>query len=161
VFEHIPACRAAAQTGCVIAYSSFAEPPPPDTDFGRPGEGVSLQSGQTATAGLQVLCTNPAALGGGAATLDPLFLAATARVKRATITTPWVEFPDLYTADCESAAGATWLQVTSLKKVGDPRPVVADALGPRWGLHLDDVNLGLGDLLQTVAREEAAYGGRS
>jgi hypothetical protein len=156
-FQHIPACRSAGQTGCVIAYSSFAEAPPADTLFGIPGQGVSLQSGQTQRSGLDVLCTNPAALGGGAGILDPLFPTSGSPVKRSTITTPWVEFPGLYRASCDTAAGATWLQVTSTKQVGDPRPVVRQTLGPTWGLHLDDVNLGLGDLIQIVAQQETAF----
>ena len=45
-FAHIPACTKASQTGCVIAYSSFSSPPPADSLFGRPGQGVSLQSDQ-------------------------------------------------------------------------------------------------------------------
>ena len=45
-FRHIPACAAAAQTRCVIAYSSFGSPPPTDSLFGRAGRGVSLLSGQ-------------------------------------------------------------------------------------------------------------------
>ena len=62
-FAHIPACTKASQTGCVIAYSSFSSPPPADSLFGRPGQGVSLQSGQKTERGQQVVCTNPAALG--------------------------------------------------------------------------------------------------
>ena len=50
-FQHVPACTAASQTGCVIAYSSFPSQPPAFTLFGRPGTGVSLLSGQTATSG--------------------------------------------------------------------------------------------------------------
>jgi len=38
-FAHIPACRSAGQTGCVIAYSSFSTPPPADSLFGRVGRG--------------------------------------------------------------------------------------------------------------------------
>src|SRR5258705_253586 len=36
-FQHIPVCRAASQTGCVIAYASFRStiPPPENTRFGR------------------------------------------------------------------------------------------------------------------------------
>ena len=45
----------ATQLGCVIAFSSFDQPPPANSLFGR-----------TAVAGDQVLCSNPAALGGGA-----------------------------------------------------------------------------------------------
>lgn len=45
-FQNIPTCRSATQTGCVIAYSSFGSPPPRNAVFGRPGQGVSLQSGR-------------------------------------------------------------------------------------------------------------------
>ena len=34
-FQNFPACRSASQTGCVVAYSSFIEPPPADTVFGK------------------------------------------------------------------------------------------------------------------------------
>ncbi len=43
--------RSASQTGCVIAYSTFGSTPRPTAFFARPGQGVSLQSGQTATTG--------------------------------------------------------------------------------------------------------------
>ncbi|MGH9059018.1 MAG: DUF3089 domain-containing protein, partial [Acidimicrobiales bacterium] len=88
-FHHLPLCTATAETGCVIAYSSFPSQPPADSDFGRPGQGVSLQSGQTATAGVQVACVNPAALGGGTAGLDPYFLTATSTPRPPAVTTPW------------------------------------------------------------------------
>jgi hypothetical protein len=64
-FKHIPACQANDQTGCVVAYSSFLDPPPANSLFGRVGQGVSLLSGQGPNTKLRVLCTNPAALGGG------------------------------------------------------------------------------------------------
>ncbi len=34
-FQHVPACRSNRQTGCVVAYSSFLDPPPANTLFGR------------------------------------------------------------------------------------------------------------------------------
>jgi len=150
-FAHIPACTRDSQTGCVIAYSSFSQVPPADSLFGRPGQGVSLQSDQHAKAGQQVLCTNPAALGSGApASLLPYF------VSSASTGEPWVTYPDLYTGRCESKGGATWLQITA--RAGDSRPIVTPTLGPTWGLHLDDVNLTLGNLVNDVLAEEAAYG---
>jgi hypothetical protein len=153
-FAHIPACTEASQTGCVIAYSSFASPPPADSLFGRPGEGVSLQSDQKTEAGEQVVCTNPAALGGtGAAPLTPYFVSPTGKAGE-----PWVTYPGLYTGACESAGGATWLQITA--RAGDSRPVVTPTLGPTWGLHLDDVNLALGNLVNDVTAEESAYSSR-
>jgi len=149
-FHNIPACRSAGQTGCVIAYSSFPGPPPARSLFGRPGQGVSLQSGQSATSGLQVLCVNPAALGGGSGSLEPIFPAP----RR--VVAPWVEYPDLYTARCESSGGATWLNIHTIRTPGDTRPVVTETIGPVWGLHLYDVNLALGNLVQVVQSEIAS-----
>ena len=148
-FRHLPLCTATAQTGCVIAYSSFPAQPPPDSLFGRPGRGVSLQSGQTATRGVQVACVNPAAIGGGTADLIPYF------PTNPSATTPWVTYPDLYSAACASAGGATWLQVNDLTVAG--RPAVGEQLGPAWGYHLVDINLALGNLVDDVTAEEAAY----
>jgi hypothetical protein len=150
-FSHIPACTRASQTGCVIAYSSFSTMPPVDSLFGRPGQGVSLQSGQKAKRGQQVLCTNPAALGSKAtAALTPYFLSP-ARAGAE----PWVTYPGLYTGTCENRDGATWLQIKA--RAGDSRPKVKPTLGPTWGLHLDDVNLALGNLVNIVKAEETAY----
>jgi hypothetical protein len=156
-FAHIPTCASTRQTGCVIAYSSFGSTPPKASNFGRPGQGVSLQSGQTATAGMQVACVNPVDFSRRAAPLSPYFLSVTAPVPGVKVTTPWVSFPGLYNAQCESADGATWLQVNATSVSGDRRPTVTAVLGPTWGFHLDDVNLALGNLVADVARQEAAY----
>ena len=156
-FKHLSLCTSTTQIACVIAYSTFPSRPPADSDFGRPGQGVSLQSGQTARAGVQVACVNPAALAGGAANLDPQFLTATMPPPAPPVSTPWVTFPRLYSARCKSSGGATWMQVTDVAGKSDTRPVVTEALGPVWGYHLDDVNLALGDLLHDVALEEQAY----
>lgn len=154
-FRHLPLCTGSAQGGCVIAYSSFPSQPPADSDFGRPGQGVSLQSGQRATRGVQVACVNPAALGGGTADLVPYFPSASEAPPSPPVTTPWVTYPDLYAATCKSAGGATWLQVDTITTAG--RPVVTEALGPAWGYHLDDINLALGNLVSDVAAAEATY----
>jgi hypothetical protein len=153
-FRHIPACRSSTQTGCVVAYSSFlnSSPPPSNSLFGRVGQGIHAQpvSGPK----YQVLCTNPAALGGGTGTLLPYFLAGTTG---AATGTPWVAYPGRYAARCRDVGGASWLQVTPLGGPADTRPVVTDALGPTWGLHLDDVNLALGNLVRLVGLEARAY----
>jgi hypothetical protein len=155
-FQYIPACRSTSQTGCVIAYSSFPAEPPANSLFGRPGQGVGLQPGQTLSAGLQVLCTNPAALQGGVAPLDPYFPVADLAPAHRHLSTPWGEYPDLYSGQCLSAHGATWLQVSKIAP-GDQRLDVPQAGGPRWGYHVADVNLALGNLVQDVRAQEAAY----
>jgi hypothetical protein len=158
-FSHIPTCASARQTGCVIAYSSFGSTPPSTSNFGRPGQGVSLQSDQTRRTGQKVACVNPVNFTTGSGALQPYFLSATAVVPGVKVSTPWVSFPGLYTARCVSNDGATWLQVTSTGVPSDPRPTVTANLGPTWGYHLDDVNLALGNLVLDVGHEEAAYRG--
>jgi hypothetical protein len=156
-FKNIPACGSASQTGCVIAYSSFGSTPPAGAFFGRPGQGVSLQSGQTTTAGQQVVCVNPVTFSSTEGGLQPYFPSATSKTKGVQVQTPWVTFPGLYTAQCEQSGGASWLQVTAAAVPGDPRPKVSAVLGPAWGYHLDDVNLALGNLVVAVANEETWY----
>lgn len=156
-FKHIPLCTSASEVSCVIAYSSFSTTPPADTLFGRPGTGVSLQSNQTESSGQQVACVNPVDFSTKPATPTPYFLSVSSKVTGVTIPTPWVSYPDLYTIQCEHQGDLTWLQVTANKVAGDPRPVVVPTLGPTWGLHLDDVNLTLGNLLLDAAYEESTY----
>jgi hypothetical protein len=174
-FTKVPLCTAATQTGCAIAFSSYPSQPPADSVFGRPGQGVSLQSGQTAKAGQQVACVNPAALSGGAGDLDPYLLTATQTpqlpipgYERLTepVSTPWVTYPGLYSARCEQGGGASWLQVVSLAGSSRTRPVVNDDhlnglagadTGPAYGYHGYEYALTLGNLLHDVADEEAGW----
>lgn len=151
-FQHIPACHAANQTACVVAYSSFLQPPPADSLFGRVGQGVSdLAPHRTPTAGQSVLCVDPAAISGGTGALQPYF------PTRPNAATPWVSYPGLYTASCQQSGGATWLQVNDVGGTADHRPRVTQSLGPTWGLHLVDVNLALGNLVNLVRHQTAAY----
>ena len=76
-FTKVPLCTSGTETGCAIAFSSYPSQPPAGSLFGRPGQGVSLQSGQSAKAGQQVACVNPADLSGGTADLGPYMLTAT------------------------------------------------------------------------------------
>jgi hypothetical protein len=147
-FKNIRICTSTSVAGCVIAYSTFGTPPPADSLFGRPGTGVSLMSLQFTAAGEQVACVNPAAIAGGTAGLSPYFPQSSS--------VPWVTYPRLYTASCESANGATWLQVNAVRVPGDTRPVVTASLGPTWGYHIDDINLALGDLVSDVSALEGA-----
>lgn len=166
-FAHIPACETNVQTGCVVAYSTFSSPPPANSLFGRVGTSISALSGlsPTSAAGLEVLCTNPAALTGGTDPLTPYFPTKPfpgskfeyGATSKHTVRTAWVSYPNLYRAQCESSGGATWLQATDIAGPKDTRPVVQPVLGPRWGLHLDDVNLALGNLVQIVREESIAY----
>ena len=59
-FQHVPLCRSASETGCVITYASFRStvPPPANTLFGK-------VTGKD----MKAACVNPAALGGGSGEL--------------------------------------------------------------------------------------------
>jgi hypothetical protein len=151
-FKHIPACSRLGETGCVIAYSSFPSTPPADSLFGRPGQGVSLQSGQTARPGLQVVCVNPAALSGGPASLGAVFPSLLQ-----TASTPWVSYPGLYTARCEQSDGASWLNVTKATGPADHRPTVTENLGPAYGYHVWDLGLAQDNLVSDVAAAEITW----
>jgi hypothetical protein len=151
-FAHIPACNRAGETGCLIAYSSFPSEPPADSLFARPGQGVSLQSGQTAKKGLQVVCVNPAALSsGGPATLDSIFPSL------GVVSTPWVAYPGLYTSRCEQKDGASWLDVSKATGRSDHRPTVSEEDGPLFGYHVWDLSLAQGNLVNDVAASESTW----
>ena len=173
-FTRVPLCTSGTETGCAIAFSAYPSQPPAGSLFGRPGQGVSLQSGQTAKVGQQVACVNPAALS-GSVNLDPYFLTATQVAPdpyiefglKKPVPTPWVTYPDLYSTRCKQGGGATWLQVTSLAGKSHTRPLVnpnavgnLGGTGPAWGYHGSEYGLALGNLLQDVAGEEAAWESR-
>jgi DUF3089 family protein len=165
-FQHIPLCGSASQTGCVISYVSFRStiPPPENTRFGRAqGEGM------------QAACVNPAALGGGSGELHA-YLSAGGRsivgsaaeprpwVTGKTIDTPWVSVPGLLTAQCVSNEKGSYLEVTVHGNPDDPRTddIVGDVMtngqpNASWGLHLVDVNLAIGNLVDIVGAQAKAF----
>ncbi|QEC49358.1 DUF3089 domain-containing protein [Baekduia soli] len=167
-FGHIPACRSATQLGCVIAFSTFNATPPAGALFGRvTGRGFF---GRTSTKDLQVLCTNPAALGGGSGLLtsiEPAAPFAPGTIIGAETTqiglpapaasTTWVQFDGVYRAACSAAGGAHVLRITGAVPGAPVLRPLADAT---WGLHLTDANIGLGNLVGIVHREAAAYARR-
>jgi hypothetical protein len=166
-FLNIPACQKSQQTGCVIAYSMFDTTPSTNAYFGlvKPAQLVPWQSiSQAEAAYLQVLCTNPASLAGGTGVLDPyfttilsggvLFQPIIAPVPSPP--SPWVNYPDLYTAQCMNSKGASWLQIHDIAGPGDHRWVVHSP-GSQQGLHIFDLNLALGNLVKLVGEEAAAY----
>jgi hypothetical protein len=160
-FENIPACQAAAQTHCVVAYSSFLNEPPEGANFGRVSSPLLGQASSEQLANDEVLCVNPTVAlqseGAGAllryesTTPIPGFGGAPSAP------TPWVSMPGQYTAQCEHANGASWLQLNYVGPAEDPREQVAEVLGPLWGTHLQDVNLALGNLVAMTALQSATY----
>jgi hypothetical protein len=168
-FQKIPLCRKPGQVGCVVTYVSFrsTSPPPANTRFGK-----------VETPGLTGACTNPAALGGGSGTLSA-YLAAEGRtitgtsaapkwvVPERSIDTPWVSVPGLLSARCTSNEHATYLEVAVNGNASDPRTDniygdlgVGTQILTDWGLHLIDVNLGMGNLVEIVREQSRAWTSR-
>ena len=162
-FAHIPACRRESQTGCVVAYSSFNQPPPTNSLFARTTTGRNLNEGVSAT-GMQVLCVNPAALAGGVGTLQPYeptrtigsHLPFTQVAQLPVFTTGFVTFGGLQ-AQCRDADGASWLQVDATTKSVYDIGATTQVLGPTWGLHLLDISNADGNLVSLVSAEAGAW----
>ena len=154
-FKNIPACSDQSELHCVMAYSTYNATPPSDSLFGR-----------TTEPGLHVLCTNPAALGGGSADLRTIFpskpFAPNTTIGAATrlvgfpvvdTSTRWVEADGAYNGQCSSADGANVLEIAG----NDGAPTLRAVPNAAWGLHLTDANIALGNLVTTVRHEISAY----
>ena len=165
-FRSMPLCRSDKETGCLIAYSSYRDSlgPSPGALFGK-----------ARTAGREGACTNPANLAGGGGTLKPLLSNGTEIIADAAAADMvWVEgrprprsqlvsLPGLLTAECVRQGGYAYLEISVRRSRGDRRRGIkgdrlktgmADA---DWGLHLIDVNLALGNLIEIVRSQAAEY----
>jgi hypothetical protein len=167
VFKSIPLCRSATQTGCAISYVTFRDtiPPPAGSRFGK-----------VAAPGMTAACTNPAALGGGAAPLkaylsNGMNIASSSAptpewVKgKPNPTTPFVAVPGLISGQCVTKDGFSYLEAKVNADPNDPRTdaISGDVTGPGgvvakdWGLHLIDANIAMGDLVDVVGQQAKAY----
>lgn len=160
-FQHLPLCRAAGQVGCIITFVSFRSTvaPPANSYFGRVERADQVAG-----------CTNPAALGGGKSELRAYLDVTGAGLGSQVLTkpwttperpigTPWVALPGLLSAVCKSNEHASgYLEITVHGNPADPRvdDIVGD-LSPEWGLHLVEMNLTMGNLVDIVGRQATAY----
>lgn len=163
MFGSIPSCSAKGQTGCLVSYVSFrAETPPPATS----------RFGKVAEAGKHAACVNPAALGGGKGDPTsyhwnrPLTAGAplTAWAKGLEVDTAYVTTPGLLTTECVREGDYSYLKVTTNADPADARTdtipgdvVVFGKVDANWGLHLIDVNLAIGDLVDIVHAQAVAW----
>ena len=129
-------------------------------------------------------CANPAALSGGSGELRAYLardgrsivsatppkpwvnepLTGTSRRSVPPIDTPWVSVPGMLTAQCASNDNATYLEATvhadpSGRRVND---IVGDLgangqIAAEWGLHLVDVNLAIGNLVDIVRQQSKSW----
>jgi hypothetical protein len=150
-----------------VTYASFRSnvPPPANSRFGKTTD-------ETTAAG----CTNPAALGGGSGELHSYLSSGGSIVNGASVepkpwvnppqpvTTPFVSVPGLLTAECVSNDKGTYLAVTVHGDPADPRVdditgdvVIGGQVQADWGLHLIDVHLAMGNLVDIVGQQGKAY----
>ena len=157
-FQNLGACRRPRQVGCIIAFSSFNAPVPPGAFFGR-----------TDDPALEVLCTNPAALGGGSGRLTPIYptkpfapsiIGAAANGALRGLPkpkTPWAAFPDAYRGRCSHADDASVLRIAP---VTGRAFTITPTPDPTWGTHLADANIALGNLTNLVRRQITVHNSR-
>jgi hypothetical protein len=166
-FEEVPPCKTEAETGCVIAYSSYYTESPPEP-------APSSIFTRTIWPGREDLCVNPTlakqkASKGHLIPYVPTRMMqgqAESRQPAPEASTPWIAEPGLATAQCRRNEEATWLQVKlanmkasveAERRADDEIPEEEEYEGVNWGLHRDDVNEALGNLVGTVEAEEQTY----
>jgi hypothetical protein len=159
-FKTIPLCRAATQSGCVVAYETFpaSSLPSDDSRFTHPE-----------TPGMEIACTDPAALAGGK--LDPILATQTNLLGQPPLDPGWAAFvkpldalfvslPGIASGHCVEGTNASYLSVSTNPPLAPgawpaalPGNLVVDGrLLKSWGWHLIDVNIALGNLIDFVSR---------
>ena len=164
-FKRLPLCTRAEQFGCVVSYVTFrADSPPP----------AGSRFGKVAQPGMVAACVNPAALAGGKAVTDAIFTtrgAGEASAMQASWVngqplpaTSFVRVPGLISAQCTQQGGFSYLAVTVNAVPADPRTdtIVGDvSVGGTilrdWGLHLLDMPVTMGNLVDLADRQAAAW----
>ncbi|MEX2488435.1 MAG: DUF3089 domain-containing protein [Pseudomonadales bacterium] len=163
-FEHMPLCSRSDETGCVVTYASFRDdiPPPDESLFGRVEE-----------EGMIAACTNPASLSGGSGELHAYLSTEGPGMNSAEpepwvegeeVTTPFVSLPGMLTAQCVNDDRGSYLSVSVHGDPEDPRAddivgdvVVEGEVQTGWGLHLIDMHLAMGNLINIVKAQAEAY----
>ncbi len=160
-FKHVPACRAAKQLGMRDRVL--------DLRCSGAGREPLRPAALRMTATRSVLCTNPAALGGGSGLLDPISPSApfatsviggatgAVGIPRPKVSTVWISVPHAYRATCSSANGPDVLQITPVGASPKPNAIP----NANWGLHLVDANIALGNLVSIVGTEATAFAKRA
>ena len=165
-FQNVPGCTSADETGCVISFSSYptASPPEDGAIFGRVGGGPTPEQGAPTD---RALCVDPVALAGGNGLADSIVPVAGPLIGGGDLSaagdfdTRYVVLPEVLEASCETRGVYTFFSAAPAS-ASDPRAVtveglLAESLGDAWGLHLQDAQLAMGDLLEVAARQAEAF----
>ncbi len=157
-FSQLPLCESAEQTGCVIAYRTYAADLPP-------GPGDQTADGP----GLHVACTNPATLlgkgkfsGADLPTFSNQPIAFPPVEVDFPVGTPFVRYGNLYAGEClTDVDGNRYLAISVEPEPSDVRENPVDFGQPLFspnilGLHVLDYNFPMAELLELVAIKAAA-----
>jgi hypothetical protein len=164
-FTKIPVCTSDDELGCVITYASFRANTPPE---------ANARFASSMDPKLVAACTNPAAMEGGSGELHAYLSTAGAGAsgkpmgawaEGKTIETPFVSVPGLLRSECKFGMTGSYLAITIKGDPADPRTddIVGDVVGADgsvtadWGLHLIDVHLAMGNLIDQVRTKSEAY----
>ena len=160
-----PLCHSAKDVGCVVSYVTFrADAPPP----------ANSRFGLVPQPGMMAACVNPAALTGGSAITDAYLGAKGAGLASApqgpwslggaAVTTPFVKVPGLLSAACVTSSKFSYLAVTVNAVPADKRTdtIVGDVVFgggilKEWGLHLIDMPVVMGNLVELSATQAKAW----
>ncbi len=158
-YQNIPLCSSPGQTGCVVAYVSYAAEAPP-------GDNAVFSS--TTEVGNEIACTNPALLAGNTGPFQGSYLRTAVRNPSFApdiplpddITTPFALYRNVIQGQCVKNNGHSYLEIslTPNLEAGRPTPGYRSSLieGIGMGLHLVDFNLPLEDLIEMVRQQAAA-----
>ncbi len=160
-FKSMPLCTSASETSCIVAYRSFRDTIGPVNDYAA-----------TSRDGMTIACVNPAALGGGEAPLHS-YLTTDALMGGPVpqwttddrkVETPFASVPGLLTGECVSNEKGQYLTIRIKADPDDPRTddITGDIytegkLNPDMGLHLIDINLVMGNLLDLAQEQSAVW----
>jgi len=165
-FKNIPSCREKGETGCVIAYNSFAVEAPPGASslFGKVG--TELANEEVDLDG-QVMCVEPGAIAGNAGRYAGSYFAM--QLANPTfgtpppipgVDTPFLLIRDILRGECVRKEGRSYLEVSyeperdDVRSMPNYRNPLLESLG--FGLHLVDYNIALDDLIEAVRLQAAA-----
>ena len=148
-FTSITPCAAAGQTGCIVAWSTYLDS----------ATGPRFFAGGTAAD--PALCVNPASVSGGRGLLKS-YLSRPALAPETD--PPYIEIVGQISAECVTDDAGTVLRVRV-----EPGPFAAilnaaltlPTLPPSWGLHILDINLVQGNMLDLMESQIAAWRGGS
>ncbi|MXO84446.1 DUF3089 domain-containing protein [Altererythrobacter aurantiacus] len=160
-FQTMPLCTDMGETGCIVAYRSFRNTLGPVNDYAA-----------TSRPGMAIACVNPAAPAGGEALLHSYLTTAALMggpvpewtTDGRTIDTPFASVPGLLTGECVSNERGQYLTIRIKADPDDARTdditgdIYTDGeINPDMGLHLIDVNLVMGNLLDLARTQSNAW----